>query len=144
MFSLLTAAMDGALGGVRKWNHAVTGPKNGRYNERLIFLVDIGVWMRADVLADKLEAQDERNPEQAWNMGRWPQGLSTKGEHRLFVASGGVWCGYFKLSGEALFNPDDVRAPYALLFDTRTWTQIPPTPVKRFREIGRASCRERV
>lgn len=96
-------------------------------------MVDIGVWMNADVLADKLEAQDERNPEQAWNMGRWPHGLSTTGEHRLFVASSGVWSGYFKLSGEALFNPDDARAPYALLFDTRTWTPIAPTPVNRFR-----------
>jgi hypothetical protein len=95
--------------------------------------VDLGVWMRADVLAEKLEAQDEKNPEQAWNMGRWPTGLSEKGEHRLFVASDGYWCGYFKLSGEALYNPEDSRTPYTLLFDTRTWTTIQPTPVNRFR-----------
>jgi hypothetical protein len=88
--------------------------------------------MRADVLAEKLEAQDEKNPEQAWNMGRWPHGLSEKGAHKLFVASDGFWCGYFELSGDALYNPEDERTPYTLLFDTRTWTAIPPTPVKRF------------
>lgn len=95
--------------------------------------MDIGVWMRADVLAAKLEAQGRENPEQAWNMGRWPEGLSEKGEHRLFVASGDYWCGYFKISGDALFDSEDERTPFRLLFDTRTWTPIAPIPVKRFK-----------
>jgi hypothetical protein len=96
--------------------------------------MDIGVWMSGPVLEHKLEAASEKNPEQTWNMGRWPNGLSEKGPHRLFVASEGIWRGYyFKLSGEALYNPEDERAPYALLFDTRTWTEVPPTDVKRFR-----------
>ena len=95
--------------------------------------MDIGVWMRPDVLAHKLEAQDERNTEEAWNLGRWPTSLSEQGEHRLFVACNGTWRGYFKLSPDALYNPDDARTPYTILFDTRTWTEITPIPVKRFR-----------
>jgi hypothetical protein len=95
--------------------------------------MDIGVWMRPDVLAHKLEAQDDPNTEEAWNLSRWPSRLSEKGVHRLFVACNGVWRGYFKLSGEALYNPEDSRTPYTILFDTRTWTTITPISVKRFR-----------
>lgn len=95
--------------------------------------MDMGVWMSGPVLEHKLEAASDKNPEQTWNMGRWPTRLSEKVPHRLFVASEGVWRGYFQLSGEALYNPEDERAPYALIFDTRTWTEIPPTDVKRFR-----------
>jgi len=95
--------------------------------------MDIGVWMRPEVLADKLDARDESNPEQAWNFARWPSALSKPGDHRLFVAVDGVWRGYFKVAGDALYNPDDPRTPYTLLFDTRTWTAIPPIPVRRFR-----------
>lgn len=89
--------------------------------------------MSATTLEHKLEAGEERNPEQAWNMARWPTGLSEKGHHRLFVACDGFWRGYFKLSGEALYNPEDDRAPYTLLFDTRSWTEIQPVRVRRFR-----------
>lgn len=95
--------------------------------------MDIGVWMRAEVLEDKLDAPSEGKPEQAWNLARWPTGLSEPGQHRLFVAVDGVWRGFFKLSGEGLFNPTDSRTPYTLLFDTRTWNAIPPIPVSRFR-----------
>ena len=95
--------------------------------------MDIGVWMRAEVLADKLDARDESNPEQAWNLARWPTALSAPGHHRLFVAVNGAWRGYFKVAGDALYNPDDARTPYTLLFDTRTWTAIPPIHVRRFR-----------
>ena len=95
--------------------------------------MDIGVWMNAEVLADKLEARDEPNSEQAWNLNQWPSRLSEPGPHRLFVASGGSWCGYFELSGDALYNPEDTRTPYTLLFDTRTWTPIDPISVRRFR-----------
>jgi hypothetical protein len=98
--------------------------------------MDIGVWMTGPVLEHKLEARDERNPEQAWNIARWPSGLSTEGpeENRLFIASEGAWRGYFVLAGEALYNPKDPRTPFTLLFDTRTWTPIhPPVPLTRFR-----------
>ncbi len=94
--------------------------------------MDIGVCMSRSVLAQKLEARTERNPEEAWNLVRWPQGLSGNRENRLFVACDGRWLGYFKLSPDALYNPDD-RAPYTLLFDTRTWTPIPSAPANRFR-----------
>lgn len=89
--------------------------------------------MRAEVLAHKLEAREESRPEQAWNLAQWPTGLSEEGPHRLFVAVDGTWRGCFRLSADALFNPADPRAPYALLFDTRTWTPIPRQPAKRFR-----------
>jgi hypothetical protein len=48
------------------------------------------------------------------------------------VASEGAWRGYFRIT-DALWNPKDPGAPYALLFDSRTWTSIPPVPVARFR-----------
>lgn len=95
--------------------------------------MDIGVWMGAETLAEKLKAREEENTEQAWNLSRWPAGFTQGGPHRLFVASKGAWCGYFTLSDEALFNPNDPSVPYTLLFDTRTWTPIPPVPAKRFR-----------
>lgn len=95
--------------------------------------MDVGVWMSPAVLAHKLHARREPNPEQAWNLVRWPSRLSGSGHNRLFVASSGVWRGYFVLAPDALFNPRDPRAPYTLLFDSRTWTPIPPVPVKPFR-----------
>lgn len=95
--------------------------------------MDIGIWMNATTLDEKLEARDEKNTEQAWNLARWPTGLSEKGEHRLFVASDGASRGYFRLAKDALYNPEDERTPFTILFDTRTWTTIPPTPAKRFR-----------
>ncbi len=97
--------------------------------------LDLGVSMSPAVLEHKLEAADDKNPETTWNLSRWPKGFSdpAAADHRLFVASGGSWRGYFKLTGEALFNPDDPRAPYALLFDASTWTPVNPAPVRRFR-----------
>jgi hypothetical protein len=95
--------------------------------------MDVGICMRPDVLEHKLEARHEQNPEEAWNLARWPNRLSEPGDHRLFVAAGGAWRGYFTLSPDALYNPDDPRAPFTLLFDTRTWTPIPSVPVKQFR-----------
>ena len=94
--------------------------------------MDIGVWMSRQTLAHKLEARHEKNPEQAWNLSRWPTQFSEPGENRLFVAVEGKWRGYFKLSKDALYNPNDTT-PYTLLFDTRTWTTISPVSVKRFR-----------
>lgn len=95
--------------------------------------MDIGVWMPAEVLADKLQARREANTEQAWNLSRWPSRLSEQGEHRLFVASNGAWRGYFTLSSDALYNPHDPSTPFSLLFDTCSWTPIQPMPAKRFR-----------
>jgi len=95
--------------------------------------MNIGVCMLTEVLADKLQARQEDNTEQAWNLSRWPKGFTQDGEHRLFVASKGAWRGYFTLRGEALFNPNDRSVPFTLLFDTRTWTSIRPVPAKRFR-----------
>ena len=94
--------------------------------------MDIGVRMSKQTLAHKLEARHEKNPEQAWNLSKWPTQFSDPGENRLFVAVEGKWRGYFKLSKDALYNPNDTT-PYTLLFDTRTWTTIPPVAVKRFR-----------
>ena len=95
--------------------------------------MDVGVWMSPPVLADKLRARHQPNPEQAWNLARWPSHLSAPGPHRLVVASAGAWRGHFLLAHDALFNPRDARAPYALLFDTRSWTTLSPVPVKPFR-----------
>ena len=38
--------------------------------------MDIGVWMAKQVLAHKLEARHEKNPEQAWNLSKWPTQFS--------------------------------------------------------------------
>lgn len=94
--------------------------------------MDIGIWMSRETLAHKLEAKHDKNPEQAWNLAKWPSGFNEQQENRLFVASGGKWVGYFKLSKDALYNPND-STPYTLLFNTKTWTTIPPTTAKRFR-----------
>lgn len=95
--------------------------------------MDIGVWMSAQALEHKLQAREEAHTEQAWNLSRWPTGFTAEGEHRLFVAAGGVWRGYFSLSPEALFSPNDPSVPFTLLFDTCSWTPIDPVPTKRFR-----------
>lgn len=95
--------------------------------------MDIGVCMSKAVLAHKLAARHEPNPEQAWNLAHWPSVLSAPGQHRLFVACERLWRGYFILAADALFNPRDSRVPYAILFDTRSWTKIEPQPANRFR-----------
>lgn len=89
--------------------------------------------MAANVLSHKLEGRNHANPEQTWSLTRWPSRLSEPGPHRLFVASAGAWRGYFVLASDALFNPDDPSAPFALLFDARSWHPIPPVPVSPFR-----------
>ncbi len=94
--------------------------------------IDIGVWMSAKVLAGKLQAQQEDNTEQAWNLFRWPTRFTQEGKHHLFVAVNGVWRCYFTLSREALFSPDDQSVPFTLLFDTYSWIPIHSVPAKRF------------
>ena len=78
--------------------------------------MDIGVCMSKQTLAHKLEARHEKNPEQAWNLSKWPTQFSEPGENRLFVAVEGKWRGYFKLSKDALYNPNDSTL-FTLLFD---------------------------
>ncbi|MEW6746377.1 MAG: hypothetical protein AB1486_26855 [Planctomycetota bacterium] len=58
--------------------------------------------------------------------------MTEKGVHRLFVATGRHWVGYFILSSEAVYLPEDPKTPYVLLFDTRSWTEIVPAPAPRF------------
>lgn len=89
--------------------------------------------MAANVLSHKLLGPKDVNPEQSWNLTRWPSGLSEPGPHRLFVASAGAWRGYFVLAPDALFNPDDPAAPFTLLFDARSWHPIEQRPVRSFR-----------
>lgn len=96
--------------------------------------MDIGIWMAAAVLKHKLEARHEPNPEQTWNLSRWPSKLSANENNRLFVAVNGKWRGYFILQDEVLFNPRDSTS-FTLIFDTRTWTLIDPSPVRRFRSF---------
>ena len=95
--------------------------------------MDVGVWMSAQVLEHKLQAREEDNTEQAWNLSRWPAGFTAEGQHRLFVATGGAWSGYLILSPAALFSPDDPSVPFTLSFDTCSWTPVDPVPTKRFR-----------
>ena len=86
--------------------------------------MDVGVWMAAEVLAHKLQARNEQNPEQVWNLSRWPTRLSGEGRHRLFVASDGAWRGHFTLSAEGLYSPNDVSAAFTLwywMISESTW-----------------------
>jgi hypothetical protein len=96
--------------------------------------VDLGVTMSPEVFEEKLEqAEDPRHKVATWNTRRLPTRLTPGWTNRLFVASAGAWQGYFDLSGEVLWNPEDESAPYALIFNPRHWTPIAPVPVARFR-----------
>jgi hypothetical protein len=95
--------------------------------------VDIGVYMSRATLTEKLSLRHEANPETAWNLRAWPRGFRARRINRLFVAADQVWRGYFTFT-HALFNPQD-EVPYAILFDTRTWTPISPSPARPFRSF---------
>jgi hypothetical protein len=96
--------------------------------------MDLGVTMSPEVFDEKLEEGEDRRREIAtWNTRRLPTRLTPGWTNRLFVASAGVWKGYFELSGDVLWNPEDESAPYALIFNPRHWTSIAPVPVARFR-----------
>ena len=96
--------------------------------------MDLGVTMSPEVFDEKLEEGEDRHREIAtWNTRRLPTRLTPGWTNRLFVASAGVWQGYFELSGDVLWNPEDESAPYALIFNPRHWTPIAPVPVARFR-----------
>ena len=105
--------------------------------------MDVAVWMSPAVLEHKLSARDERNTIVTWNVALVPRGLGRPGiVDRVFVASAGAWRGYFILSKEALWTPEDPAAPYTLLLDTSSWTPVPPTPVRRFRGLRPMPIRE--
>jgi len=90
--------------------------------------------MSAEILEEKLEEGAERGRKQAtWNTRRLPTRLTPGWTNRLFVACGGKWRGYFPLSGDVLWNPEDEAAPYALIFDPRRWQRIASLPAPRFR-----------
>ena len=96
--------------------------------------MDLGVAMSQEVLEHKLEGSDDgKSPELTWNTRRVPTRLEPGWNNRLFVACDGSWVGYFPLSGEVLWNPDDEQAPCSLIFDARRWIPIAPVPAPRFR-----------
>lgn len=96
--------------------------------------MDLAVVMRAEVLEDKLEDAEERGRREAtWNTRRLPTRLTPGWTNRLWVACGGTWRGYFPLSGEVLWNPEDESAPYALIFNAGGWTRVAPVPAPGFR-----------
>lgn len=97
--------------------------------------VDIGIYTSLVTLQHKQEqAEDGKGREATWNMGRLPKNLGKgEGPDRLFFACEGYFRGYFLLAAEVLYNPDDEKKPYSLIFDVTTWTSINPLPVERFR-----------
>jgi len=105
--------------------------------------MDVGVWMSPAVLQHKLDMRDTLNPEAVWNV-RWvPEGLGQPQQRdRLFVAAQAAWRGYFLLSPDLLWNPNDPAAPYSLIFDTRTWTPIVPLLTSRFRGLRLVTAHE--
>ncbi|MGH9363368.1 MAG: hypothetical protein ACRD2T_15770, partial [Thermoanaerobaculia bacterium] len=44
-----------------------------------------------------------------------------------------MWIGYSPLSGDVMWNPEDVEAPSALIFDPRRWKGIEHQEAPRFR-----------
>jgi hypothetical protein len=96
--------------------------------------VHIGIHTRWEILEDKLDLRDHpRSTRGTWQLSRLPEKLSKDGPNFLFVAVDGLWQGYFTLADDILWNPEDKRAPYSLVFDTRTWVDIRPIKTKRFR-----------
>jgi hypothetical protein len=91
--------------------------------------------MGAGVLEHKLEeAQEHRKRPSVWLTARPPVRLSEGvPPHRLFVACDGAWRGYFTLLPEFVYDPDNARAPFGLLFDPGSWVEIPSVSVRRFR-----------
>jgi hypothetical protein len=95
--------------------------------------MDLGIVMRGEVLHDKRADGRAGRAVATWNTRRLPTRLTPGWTNRLFVACAGWWRGYFPLSGDVLWNPQDESAPYALIFDPRQWTPLAPVPSPRFR-----------
>ncbi len=96
--------------------------------------MDIGVTMGPEVLEDKLDDVKERDRREAiWNTKNLPKRLTPGWTNRLFVACRARWVGWFPLSGDVLWNPEDEGAPYGLVFQAAKWTRITPLPAPRFR-----------
>ena len=96
--------------------------------------MDLGVRMRREVLADKLEdGRAGRHAVATWNTRRVPTRLTPGWTNRLFVACDGCWRGSFALAGDVLWNPQDAAAPYALIVDPRRWTPIAAVRSPHFR-----------
>ena len=86
--------------------------------------MNLGVWMSRAVWQHKREGVERS---QVWNLRQLPAGLTgRKATARLYVAIRGCWRGYFQFHA-FLFNPSDSDCPFALVFDPRSWTSIPPT-----------------
>lgn len=113
----------------RKCVYAASDGQEGPWSD-----VHIGIHTRWEILEDKLELRDHpRSTKGTWQLTRLPEKLSPEGSNRLYVAVDGVWQGYFLLEDDILWNPDDRRCPYSLVFDTRSWVDIRPLRTKRFR-----------
>jgi hypothetical protein len=95
--------------------------------------MDLGIVMRGEVLQDKRQEGRAGRAVATWNTRRLPTRLTPGWTNRLFVASAGCWRGSFPLSGDVYWNPQDPAAPYALIFDPRRWTPMPPVPAPGFR-----------
>jgi hypothetical protein len=89
-------------------------------------LMDIGLYWSPAVLEHKLERIDLPGAvEEVWNCRTVSKGLGeTEGGDRLFVASSKRWRGFFRLIPEVLYNPEDKRCPYTLIFDVKSWTPL--------------------
>jgi hypothetical protein len=95
--------------------------------------VNIGVTMPREVLEDKIEeAQERLRLFATWNTRRPPTRLTPGWTNRLYVACDGRWVGYFPLSGDVMWNPEDESAPIALIFDASQWRRIKPVTSPRF------------
>ena len=87
--------------------------------------MDLAIVMRREVLEDKLEeGRVRRRAVATWNTRRLPKRLTPGWTNRLYVACQGSWRGSFAFSGDVYWNPQDEAAPYALIFDPRTWKPI--------------------
>jgi hypothetical protein len=95
--------------------------------------MDLGIVMRGEVLQDKRAAGRADRAVAMWNTRRVPTRLTAGWTNRLYVACTGWWRGYFPLSGDVLWNPQDDTAPIALIFDPRRWTPIAAVSAPRFR-----------
>ena len=95
--------------------------------------MDLGIVMRGEVLHDKRADGRAGRAVATWNTRRLPTRVTPGWTNRLFVACAGWWRGYFPLSGDILWNPQDDTAPYALIIDPRHWTPIAAVPSPRFR-----------